>query len=118
MRLKLVGVYTIHAPKKLLDRVKQPVVGPVIEPTTALGNWYATVLLWKPQAALLVNERTLVPALVPLAPATKPTFSKSAVCCGPRRVTLAEARWGPCRFPLCPLGHEPTLTLGSDRRSL
>ena len=37
--------------------------------TTTLGNWYATVLPWKPQIAMLVNERTLVPVLMPLAPA-------------------------------------------------
>lgn len=62
-------MFSIHATKKLLDRVKQPVMPPVSEPTTALGNWYATALFWKPQAALLVNERTLFPVLMPLAPA-------------------------------------------------
>jgi len=62
-------MFSIHATKKLLDRVKQPAMPPVSEPTTALGNWYATALLWKPQAALLVNERTLFPVLMPLAPA-------------------------------------------------
>ena len=36
-----------------------------------LGNWYATVLFWKPQVALIVNELTLVPVLLPLAPAAK-----------------------------------------------
>ena len=60
--------FTIHATKKLLDCVKQP-VGPAVEPTTALGNWYATALFWKPQVALLVNEATLLPVFVPLAPA-------------------------------------------------
>lgn len=63
-------MYTIRATKKLLDRVKRPVVAAVGEPSTALGNWYATVLFWKPQAALFVNERTLLPVLVPLAPAS------------------------------------------------
>lgn len=38
-------------------------------PTTALGNWYATSLFWKPQVALLVNEPTLFPVFMPLAPA-------------------------------------------------
>ncbi len=38
------------------------------EPTTALGNWYATALFWRPQVGLPVNERT-VPVLMPLAPA-------------------------------------------------
>ncbi len=62
-------MYSIHATKKLLDRVRQPVAPAVSEPTTALGNWYATALFWKPQVALLVNERTLFPVLMPLAPA-------------------------------------------------
>lgn len=61
--------FTIHATKKLLARVKHPIVDPV-EPTTALGNWYATALFWKPQVALLVSERTLLPVFMPLAPAT------------------------------------------------
>lgn len=42
---------------------------PVSEPKTALGNWYGTVRFWRPQVALLVNERTLFPVLMPLAPA-------------------------------------------------
>ena len=62
-------MYSILATKKLLDRVKQPVMPPVSEPTTALGNWYATAVFWRLQAALLVNERTLFPVLMPLAPA-------------------------------------------------
>jgi len=62
-------VFSIHATRKLLDRVKQPIVPVVPEPTTALGNWYATALFWKPQVVLLVNEKTLFPVLMPLAPA-------------------------------------------------
>lgn len=42
----------------------------VSEPTTALGNWYGSVLFWRPQVALVVNERTLYPVMMPLAPAT------------------------------------------------
>jgi hypothetical protein len=39
-----------------------------------LGQWYATALFWNPQVALLVNETTLLPVLMPLAPAaTLPT---------------------------------------------
>ena len=34
-----------------------------------LGAWYATVLRWRRPAALLVNELTLLPLVVPLAPA-------------------------------------------------
>lgn len=62
-------MYSLHATKKLRDRAKQPVLAAVADPTTWLGNWYATVLFWRPQLVLLVNERTLFPVLMPLAPA-------------------------------------------------
>ncbi len=39
-------------------------------PTTAPGNWFATAIFWRPQVAFLVNEPTLFPVLLPLAPAT------------------------------------------------
>jgi hypothetical protein len=61
---------TLHCTKKLLDRIKHPIEAVLPEPTTMLGNWYATALFFKPQLALLVNERTLLPVLMPLAPAT------------------------------------------------
>lgn len=41
-----------------------------MELSTALGDRYATVIFWKPQVALFVNERTLFPVVLPLAPAT------------------------------------------------
>lgn len=63
--------YTIHCTKKLLDRVKLLVSETPSASTTYLGNWYATTLFWKPQVALLVNERTLLPVLMPLAPAAE-----------------------------------------------
>ncbi|MEA2024533.1 MAG: hypothetical protein U9N79_09625 [Actinomycetota bacterium] len=63
------AVFGIHATKKLLDRVNRPVLPAVSEPATILGNWYANALFWKPQVALLVNERALLPVLMPLAPA-------------------------------------------------
>jgi hypothetical protein len=63
-------MYTIHATKKLLTRVKGPFAPTVETPTTSLGNWYATAMFWRPQVALFVNEQTLRPLLVPLAPAT------------------------------------------------
>ncbi len=62
-------MFSIHATKRLLDRVKRPVLPVVSEPATILGNWYANVLFWKPQVALLVNELTLLPVLMPLASA-------------------------------------------------
>jgi hypothetical protein len=63
-------MYTLHCTKKLLDRVKPSVPVPEGLSGALLGNWYATALFWKPQVALLVNEKTLLPVLMPLAPAT------------------------------------------------
>lgn len=67
VRIRL--VHTIFATRKLLARVKRPARDPV-EPTTFLGNWYASALLRRPQqVALFVNETTLLPVFVELAPA-------------------------------------------------
>lgn len=63
------GMYNLHCTKKLLDRIK-PTVGLPATATNRLGNWYATALFWRPQWALCVNERTLLPVLLPLAPAS------------------------------------------------
>jgi len=62
-------MFTLHCTQKLRDRLKRPLVSEVPAASTILGDWYATVLFWKPQLALLVNERTLLPVLLPLAPA-------------------------------------------------
>lgn len=70
----LLAMFTIHATKKLLDRVKQPVRPPVADPAPQLGNWYATAIFRRPkQIALLVSEHTLLPVFVPLAPAASLT---------------------------------------------
>ena len=61
-------VIVVHATKKLLDRIGGPCAPPGGTSTTTLGAWYATVLFWKPQVALFVNETTLLPVLVPFAP--------------------------------------------------
>ena len=61
-------MFHLHCTKNLLDRIKPEIVAPG-QSETSLGNWYATVLFWKPQVALLVSERTLLPVLMPLAPA-------------------------------------------------
>lgn len=66
-------MYTIHATKKLLDRVRHPVGEATAAPSTALGNWYANALFWKPQVALFLNGSTFLPVLVPLAPASSVT---------------------------------------------
>jgi len=61
-------VFTVRGTKKFLDRVGRPVADPP-PPSTVLGDWYANVLFWRPQAALFVNATTFVPVLMPLAPA-------------------------------------------------
>ena len=58
----------VHATKKLRDRLRGAAAHQAEPSTTALGDWYATVLFWRPQLALFVNESTLLPVLVPLAP--------------------------------------------------
>lgn len=60
-------MYYLHCTKKLLDRIK-PTPLTADGSTTQLGNWYATAFT-RPQLALLVNEQTLLPVLLPLAPA-------------------------------------------------
>jgi hypothetical protein len=63
------GMLIVRATKKLLERVGPPTLGEGECGTTLLGPWYATALFWKPQVVLLVNEPTLLPVLMPLAPA-------------------------------------------------
>jgi hypothetical protein len=62
-------VLIVRATKKLLDRVGPPSLGEGEQSTTLMGQWYATAVFWKPQIALFVNEPTLLPVLMPLAPA-------------------------------------------------
>lgn len=66
--LSLDVMFTLHCTRKLLDRIK-PEISSLGPSDTVLGSWYATALFWKPQIALLVSERTLLPVLMPLAPA-------------------------------------------------
>ena len=59
----------VRGTKKLRDRMnKAPSASPDDGSSTALGDWFATALFWKPQAALLVNARTMIPVFTPLAP--------------------------------------------------
>jgi hypothetical protein len=62
-------VLVVRGTKKLRERVKGPLAKSADTSTTELGDWFATALFWKPQVALLVNARTLLPLFVPLAPA-------------------------------------------------
>ncbi|MDN8070583.1 MULTISPECIES: DUF6933 domain-containing protein [Burkholderia cepacia complex] len=63
-------MFHLHCTRKLLDRLgRHPISDPESTPAPMLGHWYATALFWRPQVALCVNERTLLPILMPLAPA-------------------------------------------------
>ena len=50
-------MFVVHATKKLRDRVRDDPEPAATRSTTALGAWYATVLFWRPQLVLFVNER-------------------------------------------------------------
>lgn len=65
-------MFVVHGTKKFLDRALGGApAAPHLQPsTTILGAWYTTVLFWRPQVALFVNEPTRLPLLIPLAPAT------------------------------------------------
>lgn len=59
----------VRGTKKLRDRVKGALAVDGDVSTTALGDWFANALFWRPQVALLVNTRTLLPVFMELAPA-------------------------------------------------
>ncbi|XVS62050.1 DUF6933 domain-containing protein [Actinosynnema sp. CA-299493] len=59
----------VRATRKLLRLTGPPTAPADDRGTTLLGPWYATVLFWRPRVVLLVNEVTLLPVLLPLAPA-------------------------------------------------
>ncbi|MBF6070021.1 DUF6933 domain-containing protein [Nocardia farcinica] len=58
----------VRATKKLLRLAGPSIARDDDRGTTSLGPWYATVLFWRPRIVLLVNETTLLPVLLPLAP--------------------------------------------------
>ena len=59
----------VRGTKKLRDRVKGNPAGDADVSSTVLGDWFATALFWRPQVALLVNRRTMLPVFTALAPA-------------------------------------------------
>jgi uncharacterized protein DUF6933 len=67
-------VLIVRATKKLRQRLRAATPHDGEPSTTLLGDWYATLLPWRPQQLiLLVNEKILLPVLMPLAPgATAP----------------------------------------------
>jgi len=63
-------MYTLRCTRKLLRRIDEKPSSEAVTPTTVLGDWYANLLYLRPQQLVLaMNERTLVCALVPAAPA-------------------------------------------------
>jgi len=62
-------VLVLRATKRLRDKIGGVPVTEADSPTTVLGDWYANILPWRPQVAILVNAQTLLPILTPLAPA-------------------------------------------------
>ncbi len=79
--------------EEVLDRVGPPEPGEHVA-AGVLGDWYANALFWRPQTAVFVNERSLVPVLLPLAPAAtvldrfRAAFARVAAAIG-------EDRWEP-----------------------
>jgi hypothetical protein len=62
-------VLVIRGTKTVLDRVGGVSATDADRWTTSLGDWYVNVLFWRPRVALFVSEATLLPVLVPFAPA-------------------------------------------------
>jgi hypothetical protein len=62
-------VVTLRCTRKLLARLHATDVEHEGQPTTALGDWTATLVFARPaQLVVCVSERTLLPVLLPAAP--------------------------------------------------
>lgn len=66
---RLGPVLIVRGTRRFLDRVDGPTAAADDASTTMLGDWYATLLRRRSPVALFVNENTLLPVLVRLAPA-------------------------------------------------
>lgn len=104
----------IHGTKKLLDRIPTPTAD-MDQPTGSLGSWYATVLFWKPHVALLMDEYTYLPLLMPLAPAaTLPQRFPDAL----QAILAAHGAPAPFIQAVAATGREPVLARTANRRAL
>lgn len=97
----------VRATKKLLDRIGPPSLDEGEQSTTLLGQWYATAMFWKPQIALFVNEPTLLPVLLPLAPAAtllarSPNRSPRCSPRTPPQMRSSMRDYGRCRIAVSP----------------
>ena len=61
-------MFVVHATAALRAKLEAGTAVEVPDSTTSLGAWYANVLRWR-SPVLFVNEATLLPVLLPLAPA-------------------------------------------------
>lgn len=62
-------MFTLRATRKLLTRLHAEPLPESHGPTTRLGDWYGNLLFRRGgQVVLLVNERSLLPVLMPAAP--------------------------------------------------
>jgi len=103
-------VLIVRATKKLLRLAGPSTVSDDDRGTTLLGPWYATVLFWRPRVVLLVNEVTLLPVLVPLAPAATLTGRVAE-----QISTMLTAHDAPVTFIDEERRHMRTVQLGSPR---
>ena len=63
-------MYTLRCTRKLLQRIDERPASEAVSATTVLGDWYANLLYLRPrQLVLAMNERSLMCALIPAAPA-------------------------------------------------
>jgi hypothetical protein len=61
-----ITMFTLRCTQKLLRRGLAETAGEQAPPTTLLGDWYANVLVARPQHLVLcISERTLLPLVVP-----------------------------------------------------
>ncbi len=64
-------MFTVRCTARLLDRLKATPEAAPPSPTSKLGDWYANLIhVGGVQIVLAVSERTLLPVIVPAAPAS------------------------------------------------
>lgn len=98
----------VRATRKLLANVGPPGLRDDHRCTTTLGEWYATVLPWRPRITLLVNEETLLPVMMPLAPAA--TWASRV---GEQIAAVLKAHGAPAGFTAEELAHMRECVLGT-----
>lgn len=73
---------TLRCTQRLLARLKVPTIANDVEPSTLLGDWYASLVhIGRRQLVLAVSERTFLPVVLPAAPiATLSYRLRTGVC--------------------------------------